>query len=101
MAFGKKQETGQIIITAPNFKVIPLTIVGTAPYVCNDLSEPAEEELKKSMGGPKPDKPSKAKRPPKDFAADYKGSMHVDVEGGWVGIPAAAIRSAMIRGDRT
>jgi len=101
MAFGKKADVGEIIIKAPNFKVIPLTIVGTSRYVCNDLSEPGEEALKKSMGGAKPDKPSKAGRAAKDFESDYKGSMHVDVEGGWVGIPAAAIRSAMIRACST
>ena len=53
------------------------------------------------MEGPKPDKPSKAKRPPKDFDGDYKGSMHTDVDHGWVGIPAAALRSAMIRACST
>jgi hypothetical protein len=101
MAFGKKTELSEIVIKAPNYKELPITIVGTAPYVCNDLTPGGEAGLKGGMEGPKPDKPSKAKRPPKDFDGDYKGSMHTDVDHGWVGIPAAALRSAMIRACST
>jgi hypothetical protein len=37
------------------------------------------------------------KRPDKDFKLESEESQHRDVEKGWVGIPAPAFRSAMIR----
>lgn len=101
MAFGKKNEgLQQIVIKAPNFETVKFLLVGTAPYVCNNMTATAESAMRDGMG-PQVDKAAKKKKPPKDFEADYLGSRHVDVAGGWVGIPAAAIRAAMIRACST
>jgi hypothetical protein len=100
MAFGKKADVGMVEIKAPNFQTVKFLVVGTAPYVCNNMTPGAEEAMRAGMGDGV-DKAAKKKRPPKDFEADYRGSQHVDVKGGWVGIPAAAIRAAMIRACST
>jgi hypothetical protein len=101
MAFGKKNEgLQQIIIKAPNFQDVKLLVVGTAPYVCNNMTPGSENSMRDGMGDGV-DKAAKKKRPPKDFEGDFKGSQHVDVKDGWVGIPAAAIRAAMIRACST
>ena len=100
MAFGKKSEVGMVEIKAPNFQTVKFLIVGTAPYVCNNMTPGAEGAMRAGMGDGV-DKAAKKKRPPKDFEADYRGSQHVDVKGSWVGIPAAAIRAAMIRACST
>ena len=94
MAFGKKAvQEGPISIAAPNFATIAIGIVGTAPYVCNNMGKSPEDIIPKKG----PDAPNKKDRPAKDFDADFLASMHVDVKNNWVGIPAAAIRAALVR----
>jgi hypothetical protein len=101
MAFGKKNEgLQQVTIKAPNFQTVKVTIMGTAPYVTNNMSIVAETAMREGMGS-QVDKAAKKKRPAKDFEADYKGSMHFDSVEGWVGIPAAALRASMIRACST
>ena len=97
MAFGKKAETGIIEIKAPNFKGMDIPLIGTAPYVTNNMSDGSREAMKKGMEGKKVDKKAKSERPAKDFKADYEGSIHRDRDAGWIGIPAAAFRAALIR----
>ena len=97
MAFGKKAETGIIEIKAPNFKGMDIPLIGTAPYVTNNMSPQSMEAMKKGMEGKKVDKKAKSERPAKDFKADYEGSIHRDSEAGWIGIPCAAFRAALIR----
>jgi hypothetical protein len=97
MAFGKKAETGIIEIKAPNFQRMEIPLIGTAPYVTNNMSPQSMEAMKKGMEGKKLDKKAKSERPAKDFKADYEGSIHRDRDAGWIGIPAAAFRAALIR----
>ena len=99
MAFGKKPaENQQIEIKPLNLKTIPLGIVGTQAYVTNKMTPGGRKALRNSMtGANKKDKTAKRGRPDKDFDAEYEGSLHRDVKDHWVGIPAPAFRSAMIR----
>ena len=97
MAFGKKAETGIIEIKAPNFQRMEIPLIGTAPYVTNNMSPQSMEAMKKGMEGKKVDKKAKSERPAKDFKADYEGSIHRDRDAGWIGIPAAAFRASLIR----
>jgi len=99
MAFGKKPDGAQRIEIKPlNQETIPLDIIGTAAYVTNKMGPGSKKALRDSMtGANKKDKTAKRGRPDKDFAAEFEGSLHRDVEKGWVGIPAPAFRSAMIR----
>ena len=97
MAFGKKAETGIIEIKAPNFKGMDIPLIGTAPYVTNNMSDGSREAMKKGMEGKKVDKKAKSERPAKDFKADYEGSLHRDRDANWIGIPCAAFRASLIR----
>ena len=97
MAFGKKAETGIIEIKAPNFKRIDIPLIGTAPYVTNNMSPESREAMKEGMKGKKVDKKAKSERAAKDFQADYEGSIHRDRDAGWIGIPCAAFRASLIR----
>lgn len=86
----------EIIITAPNFKVLSTTIVGTSIFVSNNFSQEAIDLMKTEMEKGAKAKTSKGNRAAKDFNAGYLGSMHMS-EDGWFGIPATAFRAAMIR----
>lgn len=90
----KAKGDDQIVITPPNYQVVEVPIVGTAPYLQNRFSQKAQDLMAENMeqGGKAK---SKKNRPPRDFDADFRGSQHI-AAGGWHGIPAAAFRSAMI-----
>ena len=47
MAFGKKAETGIIEIKAPNFRLMSVPLIGTAPYVSNNMGDASKEAMKK------------------------------------------------------
>src|SRR5207244_2330633 len=68
--------------------------MSTAPFVMNKFSQKAQEQIrtKQEGGGPARNRMS---RPPKDFAALYEGAKHVSTEG-WLGIPCAAFRAALV-----
>lgn len=89
-----KKEEVKVTIKEPNFKVAKVRITGEN-YVQNRFSSENREKMAaKQREGSAAAKTRRAK-PPKDFEAVYRGSMHVSQEG-WVGIPATAIRNAMI-----
>lgn len=83
-----------IAIPPPNEKVVEFSIVGTSPYVQLKFSEKAINQMADNMKLGAQAKKGK-KREARDFADDYKQALHVS-DGGWHGIPASAIRSAMI-----
>lgn len=81
-----------------NLGEVTLRIIGNAPMVQNRFSHKAVEMMreKQSLGSAAK---KGAKRPPKDFEANYEGSKHVS-EQGWCGISAPAFRSAIISACR-
>lgn len=97
MAAVKKKNDGPIYIQAPNFKVVRIPIRGNANYVCNAFSEEAKGMMKADMERGSVDKKRGGKgKPPKDFDAGYRGSMHVASDG-WHGIPCIAFKASMVR----
>lgn len=99
MAMKKSATTStetQITIKAPNFKVLNIGIVGTAPFVSNNFSHEAEEMMKADQAAGAQAKQGKAKKEPKDFDKGFHGSRHISEEG-WDGIAATAVRASMIR----
>lgn len=87
-------QTKQIEIKAPNFKVLEIPIVGTAPYVSNrfEFAEMYEAQKAGEAG-----KDKKGKKPPKDFEAGYQNSMHRDQKGQFGYQPCTAYKNALIR----
>jgi hypothetical protein len=88
----------RIQISAPNFKVAVFEIIGRSPLVMNKFSAKAREEIKSKQESGSVSKKGK-RREPKDFDALYKAAMHLS-DGGWIGMPAAAFRAAMISACR-
>lgn len=87
-----KQST--VVISPPNFEVLSLRLVGTAPYVQARFSAKATQAMMAKMAaGPTAKKGTK--REARDFDDDFRQAQHVSAEG-WVGVPAAAIRNACI-----
>ena len=90
----------QIVIAAPNYKVIELGLVGTSVLVMNNFPDKMRRKMMEEQEKGARAKSTKGNREPKDFEAGYRGSMHVSDEG-WYGIPATAFRAAMIRACST
>lgn len=91
----------RIEITPPNFKVLPIRIEGTAPLMTHKFSEKMRKQIEDKQTAK--DATSK-KREPKDYAAEYNAARYIakknGTAGGWDGIPAGAIRAAMIAACR-
>jgi hypothetical protein len=88
----------KVTITAPNFKVAVFEIAGTSPLVMNKFSAKARGDIRAKQEAGSQAKKGK-KREPKDFDGLYKAAMHVS-DGGWIGMPAAAFRAALISACR-
>jgi hypothetical protein len=88
----------QVVISPPNMKVLPLTLVGTTPYVQHRFSQKAITQMKTAQEMGSQSKKGK-KREPRNWEADYLQSMHISTEG-WNGVPASCFRAAMISACR-
>ena len=85
-------------VTRPNLKMAVVTIVGVSPYVQHAFSEKQRKVMEETQRAGQQAKGKKV-REPKDFDAVYKAAKHFSKEG-WIGIPAAAFRNAMISACR-
>lgn len=94
MARSESKETAVITISRPNMQTITVAIAGDAPYVQARFSQKAMNMMAEKMKAGSTSKKGK-QREPRDFDADFEGAKHVS-EDGWIGIPAAAFRKAMI-----
>lgn len=94
-----KGSVEQVVIKPMNRVQVTVKITGTAPYLQNRFSSANRDKmLAKQLEGSSQAKTRRAK-PPKDLDALYRGSMHISQEG-WHGIPATALRNAMIEACR-
>lgn len=91
-----KPEAKQIAITAPDFGVIELIIVGTAPLVIERFSKKAELMAKMQQGSAAK---SKKERTARDYELDAEQARYRG-PGGWEGFNAAAMRAGMISACR-
>lgn len=85
----------EIIITPPKLETISAKVVGTAPYLSNNMSSKIIDGMRAGQELGSTNRGMKRKRAPKDFDEIFRGSLHVSTEG-WYGIPCSAFRSAMI-----
>jgi hypothetical protein len=90
----RSDEPTILTISAPNFQSAKVKIIGTAPLVMNKMSSQNRQKMIADMEKGSQTKKG-TKRPPKDFDAVYKGAMHI-ADAGWYGIPASALRTAMV-----
>jgi len=87
----------RIEITPPNFQILPVRVEGTAPLMLHKFSEKMRKQIEAKQTAT--DKTS-AKRPPKDYAAEFNAARYRARAGNWDGIPAGAFRAAMIAACR-
>lgn len=83
-----------ITITKPDLGFAAVHIKGRAPYVQNRFGAKAQAQIQATQEAGSQSRSKKA-RTARDFAANYQDALHVTAEG-WYGIPAPAIRAAMI-----
>lgn len=88
-----------IVIKRPNMAHATVTIIGTAPYLQNSFSSENRNKMMEAQKAGSSAKRTKKAKAPKDFQAVYESSMHVS-QAGWPGIPATALRNAMIEACR-
>lgn len=85
----------RITISPPRLPVLEFRIQGTAPFVSNNFSQEARDQMRAEQEAGSTTKKGK-KREPKNFEAGYEGSLHREAGDLWYGIPATAFRAAMI-----
>ena len=85
-----------VIIKAPNIQTLNVRITGKAPYMQHRFSKKAEIMEKQQAGSTSR---GKKQRDPRDFEKDFRDAMHTSADG-WHGIPAPAIRAALISACR-
>jgi hypothetical protein len=83
-----------VTITAPNMQVASFRIRGDAPYVQLMFGEKARNTMRETQAAGSTAKKGR-KREPKDFDAAFTEAQHISKEG-WNGIPASALRQAMV-----
>lgn len=92
----------RIEITPPNFKILPIRIEGTAPLMTHKFSEKMRKQIEEKQTAKDA---TGRKREPKDYAAEFNAARYLakknGTAGGWDGLPAGAIRAAMIAACRT
>jgi hypothetical protein len=91
-----KQGAGTI--SAPNIEGMKVRLVGTTPLMMARFSQKAMKAMEDIMTGAKK-RGAKRVRTDKDFEEDYEQAKHITSEG-WVGIPCAALRAALISACR-
>lgn len=99
MAKGQ-QEQSTAIIAAARITRIQIKIKGTAILVQNKFSHKQRTKMMADMATPKSQKKSKTERPPRNYDEDFIQAQHISSDG-WVGVPCAAFRTAMIDACRT
>jgi len=92
----KKENAVSIVILPPKMESITVTIEGITPYVQNRFSAKAFNAMKEKQES---ETKEATKKEPKDFQEMYLNAMHRGMNGEY-GIPASALRSAMIAACR-
>jgi hypothetical protein len=90
-------QESRVTISAPNFKVAEIKIVGASPYVQLRFSEKVKQQLLADMESAQ--KKKGKKRDPRNYAEEFKNAMYETKEG-WRGMPASAFRKAMVSACR-
>lgn len=90
-----KQPVVETIRIQPlNVRTIPITIIGTAPFLQANFSAKAKAAMREKQAAGQQAKGKKV-RDARDFDADFVGAQHISSDG-WNGMPAGCFRNAAI-----
>jgi len=92
------KKAAEIMITAPDMRIAEFRIIGTAPYVQLKFAEKAINTMQAKMAAGSQSKKG-VKREARDFDEDFRQALHRTADGRH-GIPAAALRNALISACR-
>lgn len=87
-----------LVVKAPNLRIMEVKIIGDAPYMQHAFSMKAQAQMRSKQEAGSVGR-NKRVRAARDFALDYEAAKHSSTEG-WVGIPAASFRNALISACR-
>jgi len=90
----------KVSISPPNFKYATVEVKGTAPFMSNAMSSAARAKMREGQEQGSANRSMKRRKDPKDFEAQFKGSLHIS-SAGWYGVPCSAFRGAMIEACKT
>lgn len=99
LAKNKEKSSTPVTITEPRFERAVIKLKSTAPYVQNRFSSRVQKGIQDTMQEGSAKKKVRKAKPPKDFEAAFRDSLHISTEG-WYGIPATAFRAAMVDATR-
>lgn len=86
-----------VVISAPKFNTVEVLLQGTAPLVVARFSKKVELMMKMAEGK---SASSKKERSARDYDKEADAARYYSAKGGWEGINAAAMRTAMISACR-
>lgn len=87
-------------IAPPDMRTLEFRVRGDAPYVQCRFGEKAFAKMADAMASDAKRPGKRAPKPARDYDAEYLQAMHTPAEGNWRGIPATAIRRALISACR-
>lgn len=88
-----------LTVKAPDLRVVEVKITGSSPYMQHAFGQKALLKMKATHEAGSTARSKKAKEA-RDFDADAEAATHRSTDG-WIGMPAAAFRNAMISACRT
>lgn len=92
------EEVASVMIKKPNLRVVHCRIVGDAPYLQHAFPQKARVQIEETQRAGSTARGKKI-RQARNFEEDYEEAKHHSTEG-WIGIPAASIRAALISACR-
>lgn len=92
------EEVQTVTIAKPNLRIVECRIVGDAPYLQHAFPKKAREQIEATQRAGSTARGKKV-RQARDLELDFEEAKHHSTEG-WIGIPAASIRAALISACR-
>ncbi len=96
---GAPFDARNVVIAPPRFEIATVTIRGTTPLVIHKFSQKTRDKIQETQELGSQAKKGRT-RVARDFNSDYEAAKYRSKEG-WLGIPSAAFRNAMISACRT
>lgn len=90
-----KTKSVSVEVVEFSIRQVTIPIVGISPLICHAWSEKSKKMIADKQAG----KAKNKKHEIRDPEADYEAAKHISADG-WEGLPAAAIKAAMIRGAK-
>jgi hypothetical protein len=96
-----KAKPGIIVIPAPDFRVLPIKVIGLKPLICNAFPDKTlrqwEDERSREV---KPGEKQKKQRPVRNYEQEFQASLYPLSDGSGYGFPSVTFKRAMVAACR-